>query len=154
MATIGTRLYTLLCGALVGEDDAGNRYYRERRGRPGPGERERRWVVYEGEVEASRVPPEWHRWLHHSTDEPPTEAPLRAQPWEKPHQPNLTGSPSRLPAAGPHPGPRRDRATALAPGSSTSRGSPTRGRPRAESRGKVSGHGMQAPERATATRLK
>ena len=92
MATIGTRLYTLLCGALVGEDDAGNRYYRERWGRSGPGERERRWVVYEGEVEASRVPPEWHRWLHHSTDEPPTEAPLRSQPWEKPHQPNLTGT--------------------------------------------------------------
>ena len=92
MATIGTLLYTKLCGALVGEDDAGNRYYRERWGRSGPGERERRWVVYEGEVEASRVPPEWHRWLHHSTDEPPTEAPLRAQPWEKPHQPNLTGT--------------------------------------------------------------
>ena len=36
-----------------------------------------RWVVYEGEVEP-RVPPEWHRWLHHTTDEPPTEAPLRA----------------------------------------------------------------------------
>ena len=106
MATIGTRLYTLLCGTLVGEDDAGNRYYRERWGRSGPGERERRWVVYEGEVEASRVPPEWHRWLHHSTHEPPTEAPLRAQPWEKPHRPNLTGTRRRLPAAGPHPGPR------------------------------------------------
>ena len=110
MATIGTRLYTLLCGALVGEDDAGNRYYRERRRRPGL--RERRWVVYEGEVEASRVPPEWHRWLHHSTDEPPTEAPLRAQPWEKPHRPNLTGT-----AAAYRPpghilgGGRRDRAT-------------------------------------------
>ena len=90
MATIGTRLFTLLCGALVGQDDAGNRYYRERR-RP-TGRRERRWVVYEGEVEASRVPPEWHRWLHHSTDEPPTEAPLRQQTWEKPHRPNLTGT--------------------------------------------------------------
>ena len=112
MATIGTRLYTLLCGALVGEDHAGNRYYRERWGRSGPGARERRWVVYEGEVEASRVPPEWHRWLHHSTDEPPTEAPLRSQPWEKPHQPNLTGTaaayrpPGHILSRG-----RRDRAT-------------------------------------------
>ena len=90
MATIGTRLFTLLCGALVGQDDAGNRYYRERRRRRG--QRERRWVVYQGEVEASRVPPEWHRWLHHSTDSPPSEAPLRTQPWEKPHLPNLTGT--------------------------------------------------------------
>ena len=129
MATIGTRLFTLLCGALVGEDDAGNRYYRERRRRAGL--RERRWVVYEGEVEASRVPPEWHRWLHHTTDEPPTEAPLRAQPWEKPHLPNLTGNRRGLSAAGSHPG--RRQARPRRPGT-MSRGSPTRGRRAAESR--------------------
>ena len=106
MATIGTLLYTKLCGALVGEDEAGNRYYRERWGRSGPGQRERRWVVYEGEVEASRVPPEWHRWLHHSTDEPPTEAPLRSQPWEKAAPAQSHRHRRRLSAAGAYPGPR------------------------------------------------
>ena len=112
MATIGTRLFTLLCGVFVGQDDAGNRYYRERWGRTGPGRRERRWVVYEGEVEASRVPPEWHRWLHHSTDESPTDVPLRAQSWEKPHRPNLTGTASAYRPPGHILGRgRRDRAT-------------------------------------------
>jgi len=36
-----------------------------------------RWVVYAGEksfydVDSSTVPPEWHGWLHHTTDAPPT----------------------------------------------------------------------------------
>ncbi len=90
MATIGTRLFTLLNGAFVGKDGDGNRYYREKRAPAG--RRERRWVVYDGEVEASRVPPLWHRWLHHATDMPPTEAPGEARSWEKPHTPNLTGT--------------------------------------------------------------
>jgi NADH:ubiquinone oxidoreductase subunit len=49
-------------------------------------------VIYDGEAEASRVPPEWHGWLHHTWQEPPTVAPLKRKPWEKPHQPNLTGT--------------------------------------------------------------
>ena len=52
----------------------------------------RRWVIYNGEAEASRVSPEWHGWLHHTYQEPPTAAPLPHKPWEKPHVPNLTGS--------------------------------------------------------------
>ncbi len=51
--TIGTRLFTLWKGKLVGNDDAGNRYYRERN--PSKGRRGRRWVIYNGEVEAPRV---------------------------------------------------------------------------------------------------
>ena len=28
-----------------------------------------RWVEYaDGDVNATQVPPEWHSWLHHSTD--------------------------------------------------------------------------------------
>ena len=90
--TLGTRLYTWLKGELVGRDSFGNRYYREKGERRG--RRERRWVIYEGEVEASRVPPEWHLWLHHTSDVPPTEATRRRWPWQKPHQPNLTGTPA------------------------------------------------------------
>ena len=41
---------------------------------------------------ASRVPPDWHGWLHHTYAEPPTRAPLKARSFEKPHQPNLTGT--------------------------------------------------------------
>jgi NADH:ubiquinone oxidoreductase subunit len=52
----------------------------------------RRWVIYNGEMEASRVSPDWHGWLHFTWDEPPTKAPLKHKPWEKPHQENLTGT--------------------------------------------------------------
>ena len=90
MTTIGTLLFTWWKGEPVGEDRFGNRYYREK-GRPTRAWR-RRWVIYEGEVEASKVPPEWHAWLHRMTDAPPTEKPLAEQPWQKPHLPNLTGT--------------------------------------------------------------
>jgi NADH:ubiquinone oxidoreductase subunit len=78
MATIGTRLFTWLWGKEVGRDGAGNRYFRHKRGGTTMDcslQKERRWVIYRGEDEASRVPPEWHLWLHHTTDEiPPKDA--------------------------------------------------------------------------------
>ena len=91
--SLGTRLYTWLHGELVGTDQFGNRYYRGRSrllSRP-----ERRWVLYaaDGEPEASRVPPEWHRWLHGTQKEPAQGAPVR-RPWQKEHQPNPTGTPA------------------------------------------------------------
>ena len=89
--TIGTRIYTWWKGAPVGGDEAGNRYFREKS--PPPGRRERRWVVYGGEAEASRVPPEWHAWLHYTTDRPPEPGGTPRRPWQKPHRPNATGTP-------------------------------------------------------------
>ncbi|MEM8786469.1 MAG: NADH:ubiquinone oxidoreductase subunit NDUFA12 [Pseudomonadota bacterium] len=89
-ATVGTRLFTWQQGHRVGEDEQGNVYYESRK--PGPMGRPRRWVIYNGTVEASRIPPDWHGWLHHTYDTPPTEAPLRRQSWEKDHKPNLTGT--------------------------------------------------------------
>jgi NADH:ubiquinone oxidoreductase subunit len=89
--TIGTRLHTWLFGRLVGTDSQGNRYYIDRRTRGQ--KREKRWVLYKGEAEASRVPPEWHGWLHKTVNDPPkSDQPRR--PWQQPHQPNLTGTPA------------------------------------------------------------
>lgn len=85
--TINTQLFTARRGVKVGEDAQGNIYYQTRDGK-------RRWVIYNGEMEASRVGPDWHGWLHHTYDQPPTEAPLKKKAWEKPHQENLTGSPA------------------------------------------------------------
>ncbi|MCH8685575.1 NADH:ubiquinone oxidoreductase subunit NDUFA12 [Pedomonas mirosovicensis] len=85
--TWGTWLFTKRRGELVGQDADGNQYYRERNGW-------KRWVIYNGDVEASRVPPEWHAWLHHTVDAPPSEKPPVVKPWEKPNQPNLTGTPA------------------------------------------------------------
>lgn len=83
-STPGTLVTTLFSGRRVGEDKYGNRYYESRKGR--------RWVVYKGTVEASRVPPEWHGWLHHTWEQPPTVSPLKVQKWEKEYEPNLTGT--------------------------------------------------------------
>ena len=83
--TIATRLFTARKGTRVGEDGQGNVYYQSGGG-------ERRWVIYNGAIEASRVAPEWHGWLHHTWQEPPTKAPPSRKPWEKPHVPNLTGT--------------------------------------------------------------
>ena len=84
--TIGTQLFTSRHGVKVGEDAEGNVFYRSKDGK-------RRWVIYNGEAEASRVSPEWHGWLHHTYPEPPSERPLPRKPWEAPHQENLTGTP-------------------------------------------------------------
>ena len=83
--TVGTGLFTWRHGEQVGSDDQGNRYYREKRG-------PKRWVLYNGEVEASRIPPEWHAWLHYTVDKTPIEQPPVVKAWEKDHQPNLTGT--------------------------------------------------------------
>jgi len=87
---IGTWLFTLWNGKLVGTDEHGNRYYIERR--QTEGYRTRRWVIYVGEVEASKVPPRWHAWLHYTTDLLPEESEIPKRPWEKEHLPNLTGT--------------------------------------------------------------
>lgn len=83
--TMGTRFHTWRKGELVGEDDAGNRYYRERNG-------SRRWVIYNGLAEASKIPPGWHGWIHYRTDVPPTDESYEPKDWQKPHQENLTGT--------------------------------------------------------------
>lgn len=90
MATLGTLLYTLFKGARVGTDEFGNRYYRSRGARLHG--RERRWVIYKGANEASKVPPEWHAWLHHTVDQPLTQFAAEARPWQQPHLANPTGT--------------------------------------------------------------
>lgn len=92
--TLATRLYTWLRGEQMGADAFGNRYFRDKTGaRRHAGRREKRWVLYNGEAEASKVPPEWHGWLHHTVAAPPPPGGPKLHPWQKPHEPNLTGTP-------------------------------------------------------------
>ena len=83
--TIGTQLFTWRRGVRVGTDTQGNIYYKT-------ADDSRRWVIFNGECEASRISPDWHGWLHRTWDEPPSDVPLSHKAWEKPHQANLTGS--------------------------------------------------------------
>jgi NADH:ubiquinone oxidoreductase subunit len=90
-ATLGA-LYDIGRRAVrVGQDDHGNAYFEEKK--PSLDGRKRRYVVYKGYAEPSKVPPDWHGWLHHTFEERPTEAPLKRRSWEKDHTPNLTGTP-------------------------------------------------------------
>jgi NADH:ubiquinone oxidoreductase subunit len=87
-ATIGTGLFTRRFGTRVGTDSMGNVYFtggKDVYGKP------RRWVIYAGDNDASRVTPEWHSWLHNTIEVTPDELPP-ARPWQAPAQPNLTGS--------------------------------------------------------------
>lgn len=91
--TLGTQLWTWRNGTKVGEDNQGNVFYQTKDGK-------RRWIIYNGEAEASRIDPDWHGWLHHTWNEPPTTRPLNHKSWEKPHQENLTGTPAAYAPAG------------------------------------------------------
>lgn len=93
LSNVQMLFFSLRKGKFVGEDHMGNRYYR---GKPIRNtKRERRWVMYKGKPEASAIPPEWHGWIHHQTDEVPVgprkKTPYR-QKWQKQHEPNHTGT--------------------------------------------------------------
>ena len=83
--TLGTRLFTRFRGEKVGEDDQGNRFYRNAADT-------KRWVIYAGEPVASKVSAEWHGWLHHTFKDTPKDDPLPHKSWEKPHHDNLSGT--------------------------------------------------------------
>lgn len=89
--TIATRFFTWRKGEYVGSDAQGNRYYRAPSAVP-QSIAERRWVIYNGVSEASDIPPGWHGWIHHRVDTVPVANEPKPYAWEKPHQPNLTGT--------------------------------------------------------------
>lgn len=93
-ATIGTRIHTFLHGKLIGKDVFGNRYY-EARGNWKQGNKKKRWVIYNGKAEPSKVPAEWHGWLHYTNDTVPDSTKAKRYRWQKPHLPNLTGTKHR-----------------------------------------------------------
>lgn len=76
--------------AHVGTDDYGNRYFEDRKSSVEG--RNRRFVIYDGLAEPSKVPAEWHGWLHYTTDQIPTQRNTMRKEWETDHSPNMTGT--------------------------------------------------------------
>lgn len=110
MIPFGTFLFTLVHGRQVGTDEFGNRYFEARRRRQG--KHLKRWVLYHGRNEASKVPAHWHGWLHYTHDKPIPEA-AHKYGWQKEHLPNLTGTTGRyLPQGSIEKGGQRAKATA------------------------------------------
>ena len=85
-ATMGTALFTRRHGRKVGTDSLGNIFYEGKKNG-------RRWVIYNGSNDASRIPPDWYAWIHGQIDGLPDEALPPVRKFEKPPVPNLTGTP-------------------------------------------------------------
>ena len=83
-ASLGTALYSWRKGSKVGADGLGNAYFAGKDGR--------RWVIYAGSNDVSRVPPEWYAWLTRQIDDVPDEALSPPPKFLKPPVPNLTGT--------------------------------------------------------------
>ena len=82
--TLGTRIKTILTGKFVGKDSFGNKYYENKNGK--------RWVIYYGEIDASKIPVEWYSWMHFTQNKIEKKHDFQKYNWQKPHQHNLTGT--------------------------------------------------------------
>ena len=83
--TLGTRIYTLLNGNLVGEDEFGNKYYESRK-------KKKRWIIYKGEIDASKISNEWFSWIHFTKNKMEINKNVKKYSWQKPHSSNKTGT--------------------------------------------------------------
>jgi NADH dehydrogenase len=81
--TVGTFIYTLFTGKFVGNDQFGNKYYSNSKGK--------RWVIYKNNIEASKIPPEWHLWIHYLSKDKPSDK-TSSFSWQKKYEGNLTGT--------------------------------------------------------------
>ena len=79
--TFGTFLKTLFYGKYVGQDDFGNKYYKNNQ--------DERWVIYANSIEATKITSDWFMWMHQ--DKIPTKDEKKYL-WQKNHSANKTGS--------------------------------------------------------------
>lgn len=76
------KIFIKFSATKVGNDEFGNQYFQNKKGK--------RFVVYNGDAEPSKVPFEWHGWLHYTTKEIPVN--IHKFSWQKIHLPNLSGT--------------------------------------------------------------
>ena len=82
--TFGTFLKTLFTGTLVGKDEYGNKYYKNKA--------DERWVLYSSDIEATKITSDWYLWMHHTTDKIPSDNEKKKYSWQKKHVENRTGT--------------------------------------------------------------
>ena len=83
--TLGTRIYTFLKGKFVGKDEFGNKYYENKN-------KNKRWVIYNGEIDASKISNEWYLWIHFTKNKIELNKNSKKYSWQKSHSPNKTGT--------------------------------------------------------------
>ena len=82
--TLGTRIYTLFFGKYKGNDYFGNKYFQSKSGR--------RWVIYNGEIDATKISNVWYSWIHFTKNKIEINKNVKKYEWQKPHSPNKTGT--------------------------------------------------------------
>jgi NADH:ubiquinone oxidoreductase subunit len=92
-----TKLKALILGKYVGFDDYGNKYF-ELKSSDAFG-RKKRVCIYSGVVEATKIPSEWHSWMHYKSDAPNIE---KKHFWQVMHLPSLTGTKFRFTNTNPN----------------------------------------------------
>lgn len=85
-ATLGTSLFTRMHGCEVGRDDLGNIYFQHKKNP------RRRWVMYPGDNDGSRVPPGWHLWLRGTIEDLPDKALPEKRKFQTAPAHNATGT--------------------------------------------------------------
>lgn len=81
MKVINDFFIKLLCKE-VGNDEFGNKYYLNKKGK--------RFVIYNGIAEPTKIPAHWHGWIHYTTNSVPNNT--NKHSWQKIHLPNLTAT--------------------------------------------------------------
>ena len=81
--TLGTFLKTLFFGKLVGQDELGNKYYKNKQ--------DMRWVIYSGNIDATKITSDWFMWMHYTVDNIPIKNENKYL-WQKNHLENKTGT--------------------------------------------------------------
>ena len=69
--------------SLKGKDYFGNKYYQNKSGK--------RWVIYNGEVDATKIPNEWYSWMHYLSNKIEHVQELKNSVGKK-NEPNQTGT--------------------------------------------------------------
>ena len=82
---IVSQILIRLTSNFIGEDQYGNKYYEHKK------MKNKRYVLFNGKVEASKIPPMWHAWVHQIINKPPLKR-KKIYNWQKEHLPNLTGT--------------------------------------------------------------
>lgn len=83
-----TRIHLIFFARFIGEDEYRNKYFQSNK-RKDYLSRYKRFCIFNGKVEASKIPAEWHSWMHYNAEAPIS---YKKQFWMKSHTPVLTGT--------------------------------------------------------------
>ena len=82
------KIYLNFFGEKVGEDEYGNQFF-ELKQKDYLG-RKKRYCLYHGSVEASKISPEWHPFMHYQIDAKDVCQTFKQYKWQKSYVPDVT----------------------------------------------------------------